>query len=84
MSEAAVAPEGFAEHNAERFQRAREACPDGHMVCGIKGEPPVYFSIHADATDEEIAQRAFEVRNGRPMSQAEEILSREARLRGKL
>jgi hypothetical protein len=80
------APEGFPERNADRFAQARALCTEGQMVCGTIAEDgePRYFIMPSTATNEEIEKRAFEVRNGRPMNQAEEILSREARIRGKL
>lgn len=86
MTAAAEPPEGFAERNRERFQRARDACGPDEMVCGTLREDgePLYFVMPGSATPEEVERRAFEVRNGRPMRPDEVILAREARIRGKL
>jgi hypothetical protein len=47
------------------------------QVCGlyIKGEPH-YFLMPAEATDAQIGAKAFEIKNGRAMSQQEMVLDR--------
>lgn len=44
-----------------------EVGPDQQICCVYNGDQPLYFIMPADAGDEEIDFKAFEVRNGRPM-----------------
>lgn len=45
--------------------------PDQQICCVYNGPQPLYFIAPADAGDEELDLRSFEVRNGRPMSDDE-------------
>lgn len=59
----------------EDFEQAQAELTDGDMVCGTyKGEQPVYFHAHVDASPDQIRDLAFEVRNGRKMSSYEQFL----------
>ena len=45
------------------------------MLCGtMSGDKPVYFAMAKDATDDEIREKAFEIREGRKMSKVERSL----------
>lgn len=74
-------PEGFAERNRDRFERARAAAGPNDMVCGTVAESgePLYFVVPRDWPDHQVEEKAFEVRNGRPMLEGERILLRESR-----
>ncbi len=61
------------------FQKTKAAAADGAvMVCGTYGPDgdPRYFTMPKEATDAEIAERAFQVRYGRPQTEAELFLKR--------
>lgn len=65
-----------------RNRRAYEAAlkeavaDDTLMVCGVITDngTPAYFTMPKTATDGDVRDKAFEVRNGRPMSKAERTL----------
>lgn len=65
-----------ARRNKAAFLRAKQEAGEDGRVCGITNEDgvPVYFVVDKDASDEEISARAFEVRHGRPMNRAEQLL----------
>lgn len=59
----------------DTFEAAQEARGEDHQICGTYlGEKPVYFLMPSDASDGQIADRAFEVKNGRPPSEYERWL----------
>lgn len=62
--------------NRAAFDRARETAGEDGMVCGFNDEDgtPRYFVVARGAPDDEIRERIFEVRNGRPMTKAEKML----------
>lgn len=61
---------------------AQEQAADPTQVCGtFVGEQPVYYLMAAEATDEQIREAAFEVRNGRKMSVYERFLLGQAEAR---
>lgn len=67
----------------ESFTFARATCPDGHVVAGgfdRKGKP-FYFHVPVDASDDDVRARAFEAREGRPMTPYESALMAEAERR---
>lgn len=69
--------------NRRRFMRAlAEAGPD-RMVCATTAPTgkPLYFSMPRKATEKEIAARAFEVRNGRGITEGELMLKAAAEAR---
>lgn len=52
----------------ESFDEAKGLCPEGHQICGaMTPDGPRYFTMPADAEDEEIRDVAFEIRHGRPI-----------------
>lgn len=57
-------------------QAARDADPDTpHSISGTYvGDKPKYFLMPLSATDEEVRDAAFEVREGRPPSQYEHMI----------
>jgi hypothetical protein len=62
------------------FEQAAAAKTDEQTLCGTyKGDQPVYFLAHAEATADEVEGLAFEVRHGRPMSGYEKFLLSAAR-----
>jgi hypothetical protein len=50
--------------------------PDHEMVCGVRMEDDSarYFVLPRDVSDQAAADRAFEIRNGRPVSSYERWL----------
>lgn len=50
--------------------------PDAEMVCGVRmqDESARYFIMPSDAPDQVIHDRAFEIRNGRPVSEYERMI----------
>jgi hypothetical protein len=50
--------------------------PDTEMVCGVvmEDKSPRYFVVSRDTEDDVIAERAFEIRNGRPVSSYERTI----------
>lgn len=57
------------------FDEAKGSLPEGMSLCGAyKGDEPVYFHMPASATDQAMREAAFEIREGRPMSQYERDL----------
>lgn len=62
--------------NRRAFKAARrKANPQGAMVCGtVKNGKPIYFSAPREATDLEIQELAFRVREGREMADGERLL----------
>lgn len=50
--------------------------PERTIVCGVRmeDESARYFVMPIDAQDDEIADRAFEIRNGRPVSNYERTI----------
>lgn len=62
------------------FEQAKAAQGDGQSLCGTYvGEKPVYFLAPAGASEDDVQDLAFEVRNGRPMSGYEKFLLSAAR-----
>lgn len=59
--------------NRRAFQKARTEAGEGEIVCGTLAEDgtPLYFTMAADASEEELAAEAFQLRHGRPMSSME-------------
>jgi hypothetical protein len=49
---------------------------DTDMVCGVRmeDESARYFLMPCDAPDDVVADRAFEIRNGRPVSNYERVI----------
>ncbi len=62
--------------NARAFQKAQDQAADGEIVCGtyLDDGEPLYFTAPRESTEQEIRDRAFEARNGRPMSRTERHL----------
>ncbi|MCH2506588.1 MAG: hypothetical protein MK125_13695 [Dehalococcoidia bacterium] len=62
--------------NARAFKKAQETVADGEIVCGTYSDngDPLYFTAPREATEDEIRDRAFAARNGRPLSQVERHL----------
>jgi hypothetical protein len=59
----------------DSFSTADAAAADHEQVCGTYiGEKPVYYLLPRDASDDEIRDAAFEVRNGRAPSSYELFL----------
>lgn len=57
------------------YDEALAELPEGWHLSGCyKGDEPRYFHSHPDVTDAELEAMAFEIRNGRPMSQIERSL----------
>lgn len=70
--------------NRRRFRRAQiEADSTGQMVCATigKGGKPIYFTLPRDADDKIGEAKAFELRHGRPVTQAENMLKLAAEAR---
>lgn len=62
--------------SSRAFRRAQEAAGEDEMVCGYwdaKGKPR-YFVAPRGADEVELRQRAFEAKNGRPMTEGEQLL----------
>tara|TARA_R110002020_G_scaffold94671_5_gene227586 strand:- start:3506 stop:3751 length:246 start_codon:yes stop_codon:yes gene_type:complete len=62
--------------NARAFKKASETAAEDEIVCGTytdDGEP-LYFTAPREATEDEIRDRAFAARNGRPLSTVERHL----------
>lgn len=71
--------------NRRRFRRVQlEANATGQIVCATigKGGKPIYFTIPSGADDRVGEAKAFELRHGRKVTQAENMLklAAEARL----
>jgi hypothetical protein len=64
----------------EDFDAAVTAKGEGEQVCGtlLKSGEPRYFLMPADAADEEVRDRAFQVREGREISTYEQFLIQQA------
>lgn len=62
------------------FEAAKAAQDDGQSLCGtyVDGKP-TYFFAPSDASEDDVQDLAFEVRNGRPMSGYEKFLLSAAR-----
>ncbi len=61
--------------NKKAFDRAQTQANDGEFVCGtLVDDQPVYFVMPADASDEEVRAKAFEMRNKRTMNHVERTL----------
>lgn len=62
------------------FDEASVAKGDGQMLCGTLDHEKVahYFVMPVDASDEQISDRAFEIREGRPRSEYERWLMKTA------
>jgi|TARA_B110001454_G_C12608202_1_gene387526 hypothetical protein len=62
--------------NARAFKKAQETVADGDIVCGTYSDDgdPLYFTAPRESTEEEIRDRAFAARNGRPLSRVERHL----------
>ena len=62
--------------NARAFKKAQETVADGEIVCGtyLDDGEPLYFTAPRESTEQDIRDRAFEARNGRPMSRTERHL----------
>lgn len=61
----------------ETYEEADENRDEAHeMVCGVRmeDESARYFILPRDVSDEAAAERAFEIRNGRPVSSYERWL----------
>ena len=63
--------------NAEAYQKAHDNAEDGEIICGTLNHEgrPLYFAVPATATNEDVRRKAFEIRNGRPMSKTELLLA---------
>jgi len=59
----------------EEADQSREN-PDAEMVCGVRMEDETarYFVVPRETSDDEIAEMAFEIRNGRPVSNYERTI----------
>lgn len=64
------------QNKAAYAKAKRQADEEGGRVCGTVDDEgtPIYFVVPQDATDEQIQARAFELKHGRPMNQAESLL----------
>lgn len=53
-----------------------EALPDGHTVCAtlLPDSTPVYFTVALDATEDEVRDTAFQIREQRKLSDSERVL----------
>jgi len=62
--------------NVKAFKKAQEKAGDDEIVCGTYSDngDPLYFTAPREATEDEIRDRAFAARNGRPLSQTERHL----------
>lgn len=63
--------------NAKAYQEVYDSALEGEVVCGtlaLDGRP-IYFTVPATSTNHDVQVKAFEVRNGRPMSDAESLLA---------
>ena len=61
--------------NRKAYRDASEKLKENEMLCGtMSGDKPVYFAMAKDATDHEIREKAFEIREGRKMSKVERSL----------
>lgn len=60
------------------FDRARYAKTDDQQVCGVilADGHAAYFTMPADASDVEVQEQAFAVRNGRPVNDTDRLLLR--------
>lgn len=59
----------------DTFELAAEARAEGQQICGTYlGEKPVYFLMPDDASETQIRDAAFEVKNGRKPSDYEQWL----------
>lgn len=63
--------------NRRAFLKAQRQAGADSMVCAYldRDGTPRYFTAPKDAPEGVIEARAFELKNGRPMNRAEEILS---------
>ena len=67
------------------WDEALAACGEHEQICGTyRGDEPVYFVMPRDASDTEIRDRAFEVKNGRRMGRYDHWLLEQATKRGVL
>ena len=59
-----------------QFDDATDAKAEGEMVCGtlLKTGEPVYFVMPSAASDEQIRNASFEIREGREWTTYEEML----------
>jgi len=61
--------------NKRAYRDASEKLKENEMLCGtMSGDRPVYFSMAKDSTDGEIREKAFEIREGRKMTNVEKTL----------
>ena len=62
--------------NTRAFKKAQETVVDGDIVCGTYSDngEPLYFTAPRESSEEEIRDRAFTARNGRPLSRVERHL----------
>ena len=58
--------------NKHAYERARKALNDGEMLCGtVVDDRPVYFVMSDEASDADVREKAFELRNKRLMNKFE-------------
>lgn len=79
----APTPEQLAE-NRRAFEEAKqEAETTGGMVCGtiLPDGRPCYYVVPSDSDDLDLVKRAFALKNGREMTQGEQLLVEMARQR---
>ncbi len=63
--------------NRRRYEKAASDLEPGETLCAtLVDDKPVYFAMSVEATDEEVRQRAFEIREGREMSTTERTMLR--------
>src|SRR5690606_27261827 len=62
--------------NKAQFAAAKRKAGEDGMVCGYLDSDgrPHYFVVPKDATEADVRRIAFQVRHGRPMTPAEELL----------
>tara|TARA_R100000458_G_C8275283_1_gene250304 strand:- start:2793 stop:3038 length:246 start_codon:yes stop_codon:yes gene_type:complete len=61
--------------NRRAFRSAEKDLNENEMLCGTMiNNKPHYFSMPKDATDMEVREHAFELREGRKMSSIERSL----------
>lgn len=67
----------------ETRDAALGALQDGQIVCAtiMTGGKPTYFTMQADATDEAVRDRAFEIKHGRKIGATELTIEAMARRR---
>jgi hypothetical protein len=61
----------------ETYEAAAEAKADDEMICGTRllDETPRYFIMPADAPDDDVEERSFTIRHGRPKSSYERFIA---------